>query len=307
MTTTPGVAPPAGRQGPGPLPRPLLQALDLRLARRSASQLPGEHRAPGVGRGTELTQLRPYEVGDDVRQLDAAATARTGEPHVRLHVPERALTTWIINDVSPSMAFGTADRLKADVADGVALAVAQLAVRRGGRLAFLSFGAEKPLLLPPSGGRGAVARVRRALDEGVAVDPDEPRPPDRTVLSRALTRVGKMAKASGLVVLISDFRDEDDWQRPLRRLSLLHSVVAVEISDPRERELPAVGRLAVVDPETGRIVEVDTNRPKLRWKFAAAEADRRAKLADELKRAGVQHIELTTEGEWLRDLGRGLR
>jgi uncharacterized protein (DUF58 family) len=152
-----------------------------------------------------------------------------------------------------------------------------------------------------------VARVRRALDEGVAVDPDEPRPPDRGVLARALTRVGKMAKASGLVVVISDFRDEDAWQRPMRRLSLLHSVVAVVISDPREQELPAVGRLAVVDPETGRIVEVDTNRPKLRWKFAAAEAERRAKVADDLKRAGVQHIELTTEGEWLRDLGRGLR
>ena len=76
-----------------------------------------------------------------------------------------------------------------------------------------------------------------------------------------------MAKASGLVVVISDFRDEDDWQRPLRRLSLHHSTVAVEVSDPRERELPAVGRLAVVDPETGRVVEVDTNRPNLRWKL----------------------------------------
>jgi uncharacterized protein (DUF58 family) len=305
--TEPGLAPPAGRQGPGPLPRPLLQALDLRLARRSASPLPGEHRSPGVGQGTELTQLRPYEVGDDVRQLDAAATARTGEPHVRLHVPERALTTWIVVDVSPSMAFGTADRLKADVAHGVSLAVAQLAVRRGGRLAMLTFGADKPRLIPPTGGRQAVARVRRALEEGVAVDPDGPRAPDRTVLSRALTRIGKMAKASGLVVVVTDFRDEDDWQKPLRRLSLLHSVVAVEVTDPRERELPAVGRLAVVDPETGRVVEIDTNRPKLRWKFAAAEADRRAQLTNDLKRAGVQHIELTTEGEWLRDLGRGLR
>jgi uncharacterized protein (DUF58 family) len=285
----------------------LLQALDLRLVRRSASPLPGEHRAPGVGQGTELTQLRPYEVGDDVRQLDAAATARTGEPHVRLHVPERALTTWIVLDVSPSMAFGTADRLKADVAYGVGLSVAQLAVRRGGRLAMLTFGADKPRLVPPSGGRGAVAHVRRALDEGVAIDPDEPRPPDRMVLARALTRIGKMAKAAGAVVVISDFRDEDDWQKPLRRLSLLHSVIAVEINDPRERELPAVGRLAVVDPETGRVVEVDTNRAKLRWKFAAAEADRRAALESDLKRAAVQHIELTTEGEWLRDLGRGLR
>ena len=303
----PAVEPPAGRQGPGPLPRPLLQALDLRLARRSASPLPGEHRAPGVGQGTELTQLRPYQVGDDVRQLDAAATARTGEPHVRLHTPERSLTTWLVVDVSPSMAFGTAERLKADVAQGVSLAVSQLAVRRGGRLAMVEFGTEKPRQLPPSGGRGAVARVRRALEEGVAVDVEAPRAPHRSALARALTRVGKMAKASGLVVVVSDFRDEDGWQRPLRRLSLHHSAVAVEVRDPRESELPAVGRLAVVDPETGRVVEVDTNRPKLRERFAAAEGARRAHLASDLRRARVQHIELTTEGDWLRDLGRGLR
>jgi uncharacterized protein (DUF58 family) len=257
--------------------------------------------------GTELAPLRPYQVGDDVRHIDAAATARTGEPHVRLHVPERALTTWLVVDVSPSMAFGTADRLKADVAHGVALAVAQLAVRRGGRLAMAAFGSEKPRVLPPTGGRGAVARVRHALEEGVAVDAEGPRAPDRSALARALTRVGKMAKASGLVVVISDFRDEDDWQRPMRRLSLHHSAIAVEVRDPRESDLPAVGRLAVVDPETGRVVEVDTNRPRLRERFAEAERARARALQEDLRRAAVQHIDLTTEGEWLRDLGRGLQ
>jgi uncharacterized protein (DUF58 family) len=300
----PGLAPPAGRQGPGPLPRALLQALDLRLARRSHSPLPGEHRAPGVGQGTELAQLRPYQVGDDVRMLDAAATARTGEPHVRLHVPERALTTWLVVDVSPSMAFGTADRLKADVAEGVAIAVGQLAVRRGGRLAMVTVGAAKTGLMPPTGGRQAVARVRHALDEGVAVDGQRS---GDTALAHGLSRVGKVARASGFVVVISDFRDEQGWQRELRRLALRHSAVAVEIRDPREEQLPAVGRLAVVDPETGRVVEVDTSRSRLRERFADAERDRRAKLEADLTRARVEHIVLSTEGEWLRDLGRGLR
>ena len=298
------VEPPAGRQGPGPLPRALLQALDLRLARRSHSPLPGEHRSPGVGQGTELQQLRPYEVGDDVRQLDAAASARTGEPHVRLQVPERALTTWVVVDVSPSMAFGTANRLKADVAQGVAIAVGQLAVRRGGRLALLEFGADRQRVLPPMGGRQAVARLRHALDEGVAVDGQGQ---DDNALTLALSRVGRMARASGLVVVVSDFRDERGWQRGMRRLSLRHSVVAVEVIDPREQELPAVGRLAVVDPETGKVVEVDTGRSKLRERFAAAERDRREALVTDLHKARVQHIPLSTEGAWLRDLGRGLR
>jgi uncharacterized protein (DUF58 family) len=302
--TPAGLAPPAGRQGPGPLPRALLQALDLRLARHSHSPLPGEHRAPGVGQGTELQQLRPYEVGDDVRQLDAAATARTGEPHVRLHVPERALTTWIVVDLSPSMAFGTADRLKADVAEGVTIAVGQLAVRRGGRLAMLAFGADRLRMLPPAGGRGAVARVRHLLDEGVAVDGQRSRD---DALASALSRVGRMARAAGLVVVISDFRDERGWQRELRRIALRHSAVAVEVRDPREERLPAVGRLAVVDPETGRVVEVDTSRARLRERFAVAESDRREQLADQFRRARVEHIPLSTEGEWLRDLGRGLR
>jgi uncharacterized protein (DUF58 family) len=298
-----GVAPPPGAQGPGPLPRELLQALDLRLARRSASPLPGDHLSPGVGLGTELAQLRPYEVGDDVRQLDAAATARTGEPHVRLQVPERALTTWLVLDLSASMAFGTADRLKADVAGGVTLAVGQLAVRRGGRLALMTFGAPEAPMLPPRGGRGALAAVKRAVDEGVAPDGFN----DPHALAGGLLRVGRMARASGLVVIVSDFRDETDWQRPLRRLTYRHSVVAVEVSDPREAELPAVGQLAVVDPESGQIVEVNTRSARLRERFAAAERDRRDRLSETFRRAAVQHIRLSTSGIWLRELGRGLK
>ena len=132
---------PAARQGPGSIPQQVVDALDLVVARRTAGVMPGDRRAAGVGTGTELAQLRPYEPGDDVRHLDPAATARTGEPHVRVHVPERTLTTWIVLDVSPSMAFGTANRLKADVAEGVALVVARLAVRRAGRVALMTFGA----------------------------------------------------------------------------------------------------------------------------------------------------------------------
>src|SRR5439155_22662 len=115
--TNPLLRRPGGRQGPGRMPQGLVDELDLIVARRSAGALPGDRRAAGLGTGTELAQLRPYEVGDDVRQIDAAATARTGEPHVRLQVPERTLTTWVALDVSPSMAFGTADRLKSDVAE----------------------------------------------------------------------------------------------------------------------------------------------------------------------------------------------
>ena len=172
--------PPDGRQGPGPMPGALLRMLDLALVRRAGGTLPGDHLAPGAGTGTELVQLRPYQVGDDVRQIDAAATARTGVPHVRLQVPERTLTTWLVIDVSPSMAFGTARRLKADVAEGVAIAVARLATRRGGRAGLLRAGAADDLLLPPRGGRHAQLAIERVVRRGrgrrCRCDPERPLP-----------------------------------------------------------------------------------------------------------------------------------
>jgi uncharacterized protein (DUF58 family) len=293
---------PAGRQGPGPIPHGLLASLDLIVARRASGALPGDRRAAGVGSGTELSQLRPYEVGDDVRQIDAAATARTGVPHVRLHVPERTLTTWIALDLSPSMAFGTRQRLKSDVAEGVARVVGRLAVRRAGRVALMTFGAGPPRLVPPRASKPGVVALHRALDEGVA--PDGHHEPH--ALATALRRVGKVATQSGLVVIVSDWRDQDDWTRALGALRLRHSVLAVEVRDPREASVPAVGRLALVDPETGERVEVDTSRASVRERFAQIEAERRAVVERELRRLQVAHVVLSTDGDWLRELGRRL-
>src|SRR3954462_115484 len=166
MTERAALVRPAGRQGPGPVPAPLVDALDLAMARRASGVLPGERKAPGVGSGTELFQLRPYQPGDDVRQLDPGASARTGVPPVRLQVPERAMTTWLVLDVSPSMAFGTADRLKADVAEGVILVLGRLGARRGGGLAMLTSGAHPQRFLPPRSGRGALPPLHRLVREG---------------------------------------------------------------------------------------------------------------------------------------------
>jgi uncharacterized protein (DUF58 family) len=294
---------PAGRQGPGALPAALVDALDLVMARRAAGALPGERKAPGVGAGTELFQLRPYQPGDDVRQLDPSASARTGVPHVRLQVPERALTTWLVVDISPSMAFGTADRLKADVAEGVALVLGRLAARRGGRVALLTAGASRQRFLPPRSGRGAMAPLHRVLREGVAPDGHD----DPEALARVLRRVAQLARHPGLVVVISDFRGPRSWRRALTALRARHSVLAVEVRDPRESELPAVGHLALVDPETGERLEVDTTSPKLRARFAAAEAEARSAVAGDLRRSLAEHVVLTTEGDWLHSLGGRLR
>jgi uncharacterized protein (DUF58 family) len=293
---------PAGRQGPGPMPQGLIDRLGLGLVRRSAHGRPGDLRAASVGAGTELAQLRTYEPGDDVRNIDAAATARTGEPHVRLHVPERTHVTWIVLDVSPSMAFGTAGRLKADVAEGAALVLARLGVRRAGSLGVVTFGADAVHLHPPRSSKPGMLALRRVLAEGVARDGH--RDPDG--LAHALRQVGMATRTPGLVAVISDFRDQEEWLRPIAALRARHAVLAVEVSDPREAELPAAGRLMVVDPETGETVEVDVSR-RVRKRFAELEADRRETLARELKRVRVDHAALSTDGDWLLELGRRLR
>jgi uncharacterized protein (DUF58 family) len=286
------------------MPRALVDALELALVRRAARALPGETRAAGVGAGTELAQLRPYRAGDDVRHLDPAASARTGVPHVRQHVPERALTTWLAIDVSPSMAFGTATRLKADVAEGAALVLGRLAIRRGGGLGVVRFGdGGPPRLLAPRTSRPALAGLQRLLGEGVAGDGCS----DRHSLAHALERLGRVARQPGLVAVISDFRDQDGWATMLGRLRARHALLSVVVADPRERELPAVGRLAVIDPESGARIEVDTGRARVRRRFAALEAARRERLSTELRRLRVAHVELDTGADWLLALGRGLR
>ena len=153
------------RPGPGPVPPSVLRSLDLAVMRRVESLIPGEHLTPQVGGGTDLAMIRPYQPGDDVRHMDWNVTARLREPHVRVHVGERALTAWLLLDVSASMTFGTADRRKADVAEGVALAVGHVATRRGNRLGVLAFGDAEPRVLRPRQGRlgllGLLAELRR--------------------------------------------------------------------------------------------------------------------------------------------------
>jgi uncharacterized protein (DUF58 family) len=281
----------------------VIDALDVAVNRLVARALPGDRRASGVGLGTELAQLRPYVVGDDVRHIDPSATARAGQPHVRLHVPERAMTTWIVLDVSPSMAFGTARRLKADVAEGVTLVFGRLGVRRAGSVGMVAFGGAQTRVLPPRGSRPGLSAIRRALAAGVSVDGVA----NPSALSDAARQASRLARQPGLVVVISDFRDQHGWERSLGSIRVRHAVLAVEIIDPREAELPAVGHLRAVDPETGEWIEVDTSRPALRRRFAELEAERRAVIARELRRLRIHHVSLSTDDDWLLELGRKLR
>ena len=283
------------RPGPGPLPEALLRALDLRIGRRIDGLLAGKHRTAAVGIGTELAQIREWAPGDDVRRIDWNATARANDVQVRVDVAERALTSWLVLDVSPSMRFGTADRRKWDVAEGVAVALGHLASRRGNRVGVTTFGGMPSLTLPPRQGRagllGALLAVRREPETGQV---------GATSIGAALSQVARVARQRSVAVVVSDFRGPRDWRAPMLQLATRHAVVAIEIRDPREQALPNVGHIWLVDPETGRKLHVDTTRRRVQERFAEAADAERADLARELASLGVPHMALSTAGEWLR-------
>ena len=290
----------AARPGPGPIAESLVRQLELTMDRRVGGLMSGDHRGLGRGTGLELDRIRPYEPGDDVRRIDWNATARTQVTHIREDVPERQLTAWLLLDHSASMHFGTADRRKADVAEGVALVVGRFAARRGNRLGVVTFGAGPDTVTPPTGGRRGMLGLLRAL----AAEPTE-EGGGQTSPARALALIGATRTPPGVVVSASDFRGPRDWLPALTDVAGRHAVIALEITDPREDALPDVGELTLIDPETGRTLRVDTGDHRLRSAFDGAAAAERTSLAASFARLGVRHLRLSTDGPWLPALARG--
>jgi uncharacterized protein (DUF58 family) len=289
------------RPGPGPISDELVRHLEVALARRVGGRMAGDHRGSGVGIGLDLDRIRPYEPGDDVRRIDWNASARSLVPQVREDVPDRQLTAWLLLDTSASMHFGTADRRKADVAEGVALVIGRFVSRRSDRLGVITFGSGRETVIPPSGGRNGMMGLLRALgteppDEGGGV----------STVARALHTVATSRTTAGLVSIISDFRGPIDWRVPLTAVAGRHTVLAIEIVDPREETLVDVGELTLVDPETGRSLRVDTGDRRLRSAFSEAAAAERSAVSAEFRRLGIRHIRLTTQGSWLDALARRL-
>jgi len=278
-----------------------LRQLELRINRRIDGLLHGDHAGLLYAAGTEPGEAREYEVGDDVRRMDWSLTARTAVPHVRDTVAERELEAWLVVDRTASMAFGTARCEKQEVAGGVTAAFAFLNQRAGNRTGAVVVDGPKPTLIPARTGRNhLLALLHRVLMT-------EPAEGDAANLSDALVTADRVARRRGLVVVVSDFLDSaasssSAWPLALRRLAGRHHVVAVEVRDPREDELPPVGLLTLVDPETGTRVEVQTDSAKLRARFAAAAKDQRDATGRAIRATGARHLVLSTDRDWFLDM-----
>jgi uncharacterized protein (DUF58 family) len=242
----------------------------------------------------ELSELREYQPGDDVRHIDWNVSARTDRPFIRESQAERALDLWLIVDLSASLDWGTADCLKRDRVIEFAGVAGQLMSRHGHRVAAMLF-ADRPLaVVPPAHGRSHLLRTLAALR-------DEPRRlgVGATDLTATLQQAQTLIRRPSLVLVVSDFLVADGWQSALGKLAQRHEVVAVRLHDPREAELPDVGLLTVEDPETGVQLLVDTRNRDLRERFAAAAVAQTEKLCADLARCGVDRLDLSTDGSLL--------
>jgi len=278
-----------------------LRRLELDVFRRLDGLLQGDHLGLVPAPGSEAGESREYTPGDDVRRMDWAVTARTTIPHVRDTIADRELETWVVVDRSASLDFGTAQFEKRDLALAMVAAVGFLTSRAGNRVGALVLGNDKLSVVPARGGREAMLALLHQIDATPRAE--QARTPVDN-LHAALRRVAKLARRRGLVVVISDFLSDADWQPALRALAVRHDVLAVEILDPREVELPPVGLVTLVDTETGRRVEVQTASPRIRERFAEAAARQRARIANDIRLAGSEHVVLRTDRDWLLDLAR---
>ncbi len=292
-------------------PEHALRRLELQIVRRLEGFLHGEHLGLLPGPGTDLAEARYYLPGeDDVRRIDWAVSARTTIPHVRDVIADRELETWVLVDLSPSMHFGTAAMEKRDLAVAAVATMGLLTFRVGDRFGGYVLRRGTLKRWPARSGRLALFGLLRSLLR----DSGDGRGAAPMSLSDAVTGVARAQRKRGLRVVVSDFIDLADastdpntppsWEKAMRELAARHQTIAVEIIDPRELDIPNVGTVLLEDPETGEIRELNTGSRKVRQRYAAAARIQRERTARALRRAGVAHLILRTDRDWVADTAR---
>jgi len=262
--------------------------------------LAGEYESVFKGRGMECDEVREYAPGDEIRTIDWNVTARTGHPYVKRYVEERELTLMFLVDLSASGAFGTVEKTKNEVAAEVCALLAFSAVKNNDKVGMILFTDIIELFVPPRKGGSHVLRLIR---EVLTFRPKN----RRTDIASALDYLGRVMAKKCVVFLISDFQCATAYEKPLHVLSRRHDLIAVPVSDPREAELPDAGLVEIEDAETGKRVLVDTGSPAVRKQYARLGRERRERLRDLFRSKGIDHIEIVTGRDHVKDLVKFFR
>jgi uncharacterized protein (DUF58 family) len=281
-----------------------MRQLEIRTRRMVNDSLSGSYQSVFKGRGMDFDEVREYSPGDEVRTIDWNVTARAGRPFVKKFTEERELTIFLLVDISASGNFGSGAIAKRDLAAELASVLAFSAIRNSDKVGLLLYTDQVEKYLPPKKGRRHVLRVVRDImyhaPEHIGTD---------TV--KALDVANRLLHRRAIVFLISDFEAPKntaaariDLRRAMRRTNRRHDLVAVHVEDPREKELPDVGIVALEDAESGEVIEVDTASSTIRERFKALSLERGRQLVSDFRSEGIDTLQLQTDAPYMPALQR---
>jgi uncharacterized protein (DUF58 family) len=282
-----------------------MRELEIRTRRMVNDSMAGAYHSVFKGRGMDFDEVREYSPGDEVRTIDWNVTARAGRAFVKKFTEERELTVFLVVDISASGNFGSGAMAKRDLAAEVASVLAFSAIRNSDKVGLILYTDRIECQLPPRRGRQHVLRVVRDIlyhePSGIGTD---------TV--KTLDVVNHVLHRRAVVFLISDFQTsggdpelaQAQLRRAVRQTNRRHDLIAVHIEDPREKELPNIGLIALEDAETGEIIELDTARAKVRRHFNELSLERARRLKSDLIAEGVDTVQLRTDTPYIPVLQR---
>lgn len=256
--------------------------------------LAGNYTSAFRGTGMEFDEVREYQPGDDVRSIDWNVTARSNHPHIKRYVEEREMTVMILVDGSSSILFGSGQQSKMELASELSAVLAFSATANNDKVGLILFTDQVDLYLPPKKGKDHVLRVIREI---LTFKPKNA----ATDIKGALEFLGRVQKRRSVAFLVSDFYDTD-FDSPLNIASKRHDLIAVTISDVRERELPNLGLIRLEDAETGKQILIDTSSKKGREIFCSKALEFTQKLDTSFKRRDIDSVSVSTNNDYMHPL-----
>lgn len=259
----------------------------------------GEYHSVFKGRGMEFSEVREYQYGDDIRTIDWNVSARMDHLFVKVFEEERELTVMLLVDVSSSGNFGTASQMKGEIAAELCAVLAFSAIKNNDKVGLIIFSDKIEKFIPPRKGKQHVLRVIREI---LYFKPED----SQTNLNVALEFLIKVIRRRSIVFLVSDFMTEE-YEKALQVTNKKHDVIAIDIIDPREVELPNIGFIELEDAETGETVLVDTSHSHVRSGFFSRSEHERLKREKFFKSIGVDNINIFTDRSYIEPITRFFR
>lgn len=254
----------------------------------------GEYHSVFKGRGMEFSEVREYQIGDDIRTIDWNVTARYGHPYVKVYEEERELTVMLLVDASSSGEFGTFERMKGEIAVEICALLAFSAIKNNDKVGLIIFTDKVEKFVPPRKGKSHVLRVLREL---LYFQPEEM----KTDIGLALEYLSRVIRRRSVVFLVSDFLSKD-YERALRIANKKHDIVGIHIIDPRELELPKIGYIELEDAETGEQILLDTSDREVGRLFAQKTSEAMLQREKLFKSMNVDSIAIHTDESYFEPL-----